>query len=1722
MKQIEKLISPFVEAQFPSFYREEGSQFISFVKAYYEWMEETNNPLWYARKLPELRDIDTTLDEFIVYFKEKYLKNIQFDTASNKELLVKNSLELYRSKGTERSIDLFFKLVYGTNAEVKYPGENVLRVSDGIWETPEYLEIGYSKFNVDYVGKQVIGSLSGATAFVERYIRRRAGYGFVNLLYISGRQGEFRKGEVIGININGQPTYDSAKRASLIGSVDEVTIQDKGRNFKIGDLVSFEGSLRGSGGLARVTATSNATGVVDFIFIDGGYGYTLTSNAIVSEKVLTFSNVTPTATSNLYFKLFETAVQPVVNTNFISATGNVNSGDFVYSYHANNTVSSSGVVLSSNQLGASGDLTIAPFQTTGPFANGRTYYTTGNAVSFSVQLVEDKTISAKIMGVPNTYTLTVGSQVGEIAVGDNLYQSNSLGKFAIGEISEITPTATGNTIVLSNATGAFKKTSSLLNNDFAGFSANVLNIETTAGVYGINKSIYTLKYSSANNANIASSPFIYQYNDLNEQTAKGYVVTSSYTAGSGNLTVIPLSGYFEDTQTLYTSSNTANATLTTYSVDVDGGDFVNSDKSYVFGVYSNTYANLFSISLGSGADFNVGTIGETEVIFIGTDLINSNNQNTLNYSRNVLTVGSTAGLSIGNYVYQEYNKISFDPSTDLNSTTGVITLPSTASDKFIAGDIVKYDVAAGNTAINHMVANDFYYVVTSNSTSVTLSYPWKKAVTLNNANYPNFANNTVSETGHYLYKVAYGTVYGNTGSIKVKSTLNNFGVTGGATYSNGNLVLYKSPATNTAITAVGFDTTISTANQVYYSLSPRAAAFGFPKNPQGDIKDTIYSCLSFNRFEIGVIGSLSGVDPGADYNIDPYVIVHEPAIAGFGRYDFTMKIANATSTFVAGEKINQVQANLQFYELKVSDGVYGNTYNEVSVNFNSKDEVEGTANAIYIPSNTVSFNISTDVDSEANTITIAGNPFVANSLVRYYTTNGNTAIGGLTNNTFYFIKTVVGNTITLSATAGGANINITGTNSYSFNSNTDVNSSTDFISVAIGAGLSDGDKVTYYTNEGVTPLTGLTNGSIYYVVASNSTGLALSLTSGGSNVDITGLNPGGSGHNLRYYNEGYTGHVLRNYSNPYANDSLLLYTTTTGNTVVSGLTNATGYYVVGGNSVAVKLSTTIGGSAIDLTAAATEEAGHYLATIPGYLPKDKVYQQIVKTFNASSGVDGSANTITIADNPFANNDFVLYYTGVGGTALTNLSNNTNYYIVGTSGNTVKLSTTSGGAAIDLTAGSSETHYLKSVANAFIYSVRTASGNKFVTVNGVENTLANGVNLQSYTNPYVNAVVSNVELISITSTAKGIVKEGSNNNTLLVKRITFENTFQEGVEIVGSTSGASANVVSVEQDYSDYPIGLNADIGANVVTANGQISALNVVDSGVGYANGEVIQVTSADLLRSATVKVIIGGHGTGKGYYRSSKGFLSADMFIHDGDYYQEYSYEILSKLSVDKYSDMFKKVMHTAGTKFFGSASVVEEDSVPVTVPEIATGLEIEFDAADDVSSADERIQLDIEKLYRNINPSQVGTSSEFITVYKNPFSNGDFVRYTVDTGNTAISGLANNNYYYVVQANSTGIKLSSALNGTPLDITAGSGEWGHLLTSYANPFSNNDQIIYRTSSGLTALSGLTNNQIYYVKNTTPISVQLASTLTGSPINITAKGSSEIGHYLIKIVEET
>jgi len=1551
MKNIESLISPLVENQFPSFYKEEGPQFIAFVKAYYEWLETANNVLYHTRKLPEYRDIDTTLDEFIVQFKEKYLKNIQFDTATNKQLLIKNSLDLYRSKGTERSIDLFFKLVYGTAADVRYPADNILRVSDGIWEKPEYLEVTHNRYNIEYVGKQIIGALSGAKAFVEKFIRRRTAAGYVDILYISNIQGAFRNGEVIGLNINNTPTFDRSKRAQLLGSIRRVILQDRSRDFSVGDLVKFEGSTNGEGGIARVESVSEATGIVDFIFIDGGYGYTLDAESIISEKVVSLQGVTTTS-GGPYFRLFDQAVEPVITIGFTSASANLAVGDTVYRYSGGGAVLGAGKIISLTQSGSNGTATVS--HVNGVFTNTATYYNTSNVKSFYANTAQDATITGTVMGIPQTYTVSTIGQTGTLEVGQTVLYKNTSAVIGTGLIESITTIDTGNTLTINTASGSFAVGQRLEVLDNSAISANVSQVDLTLGVYEIRKSISTIKYSSANNNLLPESKRIYRYNSSGQKVAEGLLLTVSHDSGTatGNLTFVPISGYFTDTENFYTDTNTSFATAVTYSTNVTGGDYTASVYGRMFTQTSNTSGIPVSTSFGSGAQFNVGTIGDTETIFIGTDLLAANGNSTTNYDRASHTVTSSTGFAIGDRAYQTINKIAFNANSSVNATSGFIAVP-TANSKFTIGDIVKYEVATGNTVLNGLDSTGYYYVAASNTTGVILSYPATKTTQINTSNYTTFANNKVNETGHYLYKLVHGTVFETaTGVVRTRDNHNTFSITGGTVsttvYANSNIIKYGA-TTNTAINATAPYVTVSQSNQAYMSLPITAAAYGFPKNPQGDAKNTIYSCLTYAPFTIGTIGSLSGVDPGSDYNVDPYVLAYQPYISAFNRKDFIINVANASGVYVVGEKVNQTLANLVYYDLKVDNGVYDNTYAEKSFTVNSKDEIQSSNDFILYTSNTITFNASDDVNSNTDFIALANATFYypANTYVRYYTNTGNTALTGLSNNAFYYVATANDTGVTLSSTAGGANLNITqSSNIVSFNSNTSVITATDFISIAsANTYLANGNQVRYLTTS--TAVTGLTNNSIYYVRYANSSGLALSLTSTGANVDITGLNPGDANHYLRYYNANYNGHNLVKYASEFANNQRILYKVPTSNTVISGLANNTAYYVVNANTVGFQVSATRGGANVNITAAATGES-HIFSTIPGFLPGDSLY------VNSSP-----------------------------------------------------------------------------VVNVTVQTTYTVGSNNYVRVSGNTGPLSANV-LNSYTNQYVTANIASFALYQITSTAKGIVKS-ANTTAVSVKRLTFENTFVAGTILKGDVSAVTANVISVAEDTGlVYPIGLNASIEANVITAAGQITSLQVIDSGIGYSNGDVVQYTSADGERSGSIKIVNDGNGIGKGYYRSSKGFLSEDMYVHDGDYYQEYSYEILSKISVDRYSDMFKKVMHTAGTKFFGSAQIIEEANVALSLTSISTGQEIQFNSALGVSSVNETIST--------------GTI--------NPFANGDLVKYTVDTGNTVVQGLSNNNTYYITGTLGTTVKLSLYSAGTPvINITAnttdtGSNTAGHYLT--------------------------------------------------------------------------
>jgi hypothetical protein len=139
-------VSLLINRQVPEFIREEYPLFITFLEAYYEYLEtkqgtQINDLTTKAKDLKNLSDVDSSIEEFEQQFYNSYATFLPKDVAVDKALLIKNVLPLYLSKGSEKSFKLLFRLLFSEELEVIYPKNNILRASDGKWTVDSILRI---------------------------------------------------------------------------------------------------------------------------------------------------------------------------------------------------------------------------------------------------------------------------------------------------------------------------------------------------------------------------------------------------------------------------------------------------------------------------------------------------------------------------------------------------------------------------------------------------------------------------------------------------------------------------------------------------------------------------------------------------------------------------------------------------------------------------------------------------------------------------------------------------------------------------------------------------------------------------------------------------------------------------------------------------------------------------------------------------------------------------------------------------------------------------------------------------------------------------------------------------------------------------------------------------------------------------------------------------------------------------------------------------------------------------------------------------------------------------------------------------------------------------------------------------------------------------------------------------------------------------------------------
>ena len=130
-------ISVLVPDQVPEFVREEYPKFVSFLKAYYEFLEksaDTNNDLInVSKQIRSISDVDSSLDEFEQNFYNKFTSLLPRDTAVRKDILYKNISQLYRSKGSIESYKFLFRMLFGEEVDVIEPKNEILKASASVW-----------------------------------------------------------------------------------------------------------------------------------------------------------------------------------------------------------------------------------------------------------------------------------------------------------------------------------------------------------------------------------------------------------------------------------------------------------------------------------------------------------------------------------------------------------------------------------------------------------------------------------------------------------------------------------------------------------------------------------------------------------------------------------------------------------------------------------------------------------------------------------------------------------------------------------------------------------------------------------------------------------------------------------------------------------------------------------------------------------------------------------------------------------------------------------------------------------------------------------------------------------------------------------------------------------------------------------------------------------------------------------------------------------------------------------------------------------------------------------------------------------------------------------------------------------------------------------------------------------------------------------------------------
>jgi hypothetical protein len=306
------LLSSAVSQQVPGFLRVDHPVFVSFLEAYYEYLESGDPKT--TTSFEDIKDVDKSLDIFISNFKNEYLKDfpesLVIDPVTNRPVeqrkLVKNINSFYRSKGTPNAIKFLIRVLLDSNADIYEPSSDVFRISDGKYILDKTIRTtntqGQKLFTS--VGKE-IQQLTDDNKTVSARAKVRTvnffdtEFGTIAEFFVTGINGQnFVANKGIQFTNDDEEVVRERKVISVVRNV-TVDPQNRGTGYEIGDKVILKasGDDKGVNAKASVRKVGSNGDLREIEIDDFGVNYDKNPDITSIETVFGSGGITGLTTS---------------------------------------------------------------------------------------------------------------------------------------------------------------------------------------------------------------------------------------------------------------------------------------------------------------------------------------------------------------------------------------------------------------------------------------------------------------------------------------------------------------------------------------------------------------------------------------------------------------------------------------------------------------------------------------------------------------------------------------------------------------------------------------------------------------------------------------------------------------------------------------------------------------------------------------------------------------------------------------------------------------------------------------------------------------------------------------------------------------------------------------------------------------------------------------------------------------------------------------------------------------------------------------------------------------------------------------------------------------------------------------------------------------------------------------------------------------------------------